>query len=168
MKPYLYILGVLLVGGGIGYFIGQKSATLEQSLQNLDQASQADDPSIRKVLIGQSEAYRLHDPLLLFRDCSNSYVEVDAMSGEARGLEKSVLTCYELFKAGQSIAFNLKDIDIAVLHNSAIVKAGYTKTSELFERQGISGLSGQGLWIMSKSNGKWQISAFWRTEETKK
>jgi hypothetical protein len=42
------------------------------------------------------------------------------------------------------------------------------KTSDLFEKEGISGLLGQGLWLLSKSNGTWQIHAFWWTEESKK
>jgi len=168
MKPYLYILAVLLVGGGIGYFIGQKSAMLERTSQDLGEARQNDDSSVRQILSGQVEAYRLHDSMLLFRDCANSYVEIDGITGEASGLERSVLVSYEVFRAGQSVAFNLKDIDVKVFHNSAIARAAYSKTSELFEKRGVTGLIGQGLWIMSKSAGKWQIDAFWRIEESKK
>jgi hypothetical protein len=168
MKPYLYILGVLLVGGGIGYFIGQKSAILERKSQQWREANQNDESSVREVLFGLSEAYRLHDSLLLFKDCANTYVEIDGITGEARGLEKSVLASYELFRTGQSVAFSLKDIDVKILHNSALVRAGYSKTSEIFEKEGITGLLGQGLWIMSKSTGKWQIDAFWQIEESKR
>jgi hypothetical protein len=168
VKPYLYILGVLLVGGGIGYFVGQKSITFEHALDTGSSAIANDEQSIQQVLSRQSEAYRVHDAMLAFRDCASSYVEIVGITGEARGLQKSVITCYELFKSGQSVNLSLKDLDITIVKNSAIVRANYSKTSELFEKEGISGFLGSGLWVMSKSNGKWQIHAFWYTEEPKK
>src|SRR5262245_11579991 len=81
VKPYLYILGVLLVGGGIGYFIGQRSATLEHWVDNRGIPTATDGQSIQQVLARLSEAYRLHDAMLVFRDCSNSYIEIDAITG---------------------------------------------------------------------------------------
>jgi hypothetical protein len=168
VRPYLYILGVLLVGGGIGYFIGQKSARFEHSLYDSSNVTQNDEQLILQILNRQSEAYRVHDALLVFRDCASSYVEVDGSTGEGRGLEKSVIACHELFRPGQSINFNVKEPDIKIVKNSAVVRASYSKTSDLFEKEGISGLLGQGLWLLSKSNGTWQIHAFWWTEESKK
>ena len=168
MKPYLYILAVLLVGGGIGYFIGQKSVTFEQSVDKGSIATPSDEQAIQQVLSRQGEAYRLHDATLVFRDCSSSYIEIDGMSGETRGLQKSVITAYELFRPGQSISFNLREIDVKIVRNSAVVRAHYSKTSELFEKEGINAFLGSGLWLMSKVNGKWQINAFWYTEETKR
>jgi hypothetical protein len=168
VKPYLYILAVLLVGGGIGYFIGQKSVTFEQSVDKTAIDATSDEQSIKQVLGRQSEAYRLHDATLVFRDCSNSYVEIDGISGETRGLQKSVMTAYQLFRPGQSISLNLREIDVKIVRNSAIVRADYSKTSELFEKEGINAFLGSGLWLMSKVNGKWQIDAFWYTEETKR
>jgi hypothetical protein len=168
MKPYLYILGVLLVGGGIGYFIGQKSRTFEHRLDDAGVATQNDEQLIRQILNRQGEAYRLHDALLVFRDCANSYVEIDGITGEGRGLQESVIACYELFRPGQSVNVNLKELDIKIVKNSAIVRASYSKTSDLFDKEGISGFLGNGLWLLSKSNGRWHIHAFWRTEESKK
>ncbi len=168
MKPYLYIVGVLLVGGGIGFFIGQRSNNVEPPSYKGVTTVESDEQAIQQILDRQSEAYRLHDAILLFRDCASSYVEVDGASGEGRGLQESVIACYGLFKPGQSINLSLKELDIKIVKNAAIVKANYSKTSELFEREGISGFLGSGLWMMSKSNGKWQIHAFWSTEDAKK
>jgi len=168
VKPYLYILGVLLVGGGIGYFIGQKLSTFEHAPYNGVATTNGDEQSIRRILDRQSEAFRLHDAMLLFRDCASSYVEIDGVTGEGRGLQASVIASYELFKPGQNISFNLKEPDIKIVGNSAIVRADYSKTSELFEKEGISGFLGSALWMMSKSNGKWQIHAFLWTEDAKK
>jgi hypothetical protein len=78
------------------------------------------------------------------------------------------MTAYQLFRPGQSISLNLREIDVKIVRNSAIVRADYSKTSELFEKEGINAFLGSGLWLMSKVNGKWQIDAFWYTEETKR
>ena len=168
MKPYLYILGVLLVGGGIGFFVGQRSITIERQTDKELTSTTDAEQSIRGILNRLSEAYRLHDAMSVFRDCSESYVEVDGNSGEGRGLQKSLLVAYELFRPGQSISLNIKEIDIKVVKNTALIRANYSKTSELFDKEGISGLLGSGLWIMSRLNGKWQIQAFWYTEDTAK
>lgn len=168
MKPYLYILAVLMVGGGIGYFIGRKSVTLENSLLKGTSSGQDDSQLIRKVLEGQSEAYKLHDALLLFRDCANSYVEIVGDTGESKGLERSLISYYQMFVSGHSINFTFRITDLKVSKNSALVKASYSKTSDLYEQDGIKGLIGEGLWLLSKSNGKWQINAFSWTEEAKR
>jgi hypothetical protein len=123
---------------------------------------------IRKVLEGQSEAYKLHDALLLFKDCSNSYVEIVEDTGESRGLERSLIYYHQMFVLGHSINFNFKINDLKIAKNSAVVKASYSKTSDLYDQEGIKGLTGEGLWLLSKSNGRWQINAFSWTEEAKK
>jgi hypothetical protein len=168
VKPYLYILAVLLVGGGVGYFIGQKSATIQLSSSEVGSSNQDDTQLIQSVLDAQRQAYELHDSLLLFKDCADSYVEIDANTGETRGLEKAVVFYHDLFKSGQSVTFSLKNPDIRVSKNSAVVKSEYTKTSEAFEQRGIKGLTGDGLWLLAKSNRRWQITAFCWNEEAKK
>ncbi|PYV90688.1 MAG: hypothetical protein DMG05_09370 [Acidobacteria bacterium] len=168
MKPYLYILAVLMVGAGIGYFIGQKSVTFQNSVFKTLTSDQDDSQLIRKVLEGQSEAYKLHDALLLFKDCSNSYVEIVEDTGESRGLERSLIYYHQMFVLGHSINFNFKINDLKIAKNSAVVKASYSKTSDLYDQEGIKGLTGEGLWLLSKSNGRWQINAFSWTEEAKK
>ena len=168
MKPYLYILAVLMVSGSIGYFIGRKSVTLENSLLKTDTSDQDDSQSIRKILERQREAYKLHDALRLFRDCANSYVEIVGDTGESKGLERSLISYYQAFISGHSINFNFKITDLKISKSSAVVRANYSKTSDLYEQDGIKGLNGEGLWLLSKSNGKWQINAFSWVEETKK
>jgi len=168
MKPYLYILAVLMVGAGIGYFIGQKSVTFQNSVFKTLTSDQDDSQLIRKVLEGQSEAYKLHDALLLFKDCSNSYVEIVEDTGESRGLERSLIYYHQMFVLGHSINFNFKINDLKIAKNSAVVKASYSKTSDMYDQEGIKGLTGEGLWLLSKSNGRWQINAFSWTEEAKK
>src|SRR2546426_2532120 len=168
MKPYLYILAVLMVGGAIGYFIGRKSVTLENSLLKTATSDQNDNQLIREILDRQSEAYKLHDALLLFRDCANSYVEIVGDTGESKGLEGSLIFYYQVFISGHSINCKFRITDLTISKNSAVVKANYSKTSDLYEQGGIKGLTGEGLWLLSKSNGKWQINAFSWTEEMKK
>src|SRR5438552_10060706 len=168
MRPYLYILAVLIVGGGIGYFIGRKSVTLENAILKTATSDQDDSQLIKKILDGQCQAYKLHDALLLFRDCANSYVEIVGDTGESRGLERSLISYYQAFVSGHSINFNFRIIDLKISKSSAVVRANYSKTSDLYEQDGIKGLNGEGLWLLSKSNGKWQINAFSWVEETKK
>jgi len=168
MRPYLYILAVLIVGGGIGYFIGRKSVTLENAILKTATSDQDDSQLIKKILDGQCQAYKLHDALLLFRDCANSYVEIVGDTGESRGLERSLISYHQMFVSGHSINFNFRINDLKISKNYAVVKASYSKTSDLYEQEGIKGLTGEGLWLLSKSNGKWQINAFSWTEEMKK
>ena len=157
-----------MVGAGIGYFIGQKSVTFQNSVFKTLTSDQDDSQLIRKVLEGQSEAYKLHDALLLFKDCSNSYVEIVEDTGESRGLERSLIYYHQMFVLGHSINFNFKINDLKIAKNSAVVKASYSKTSDMYDQEGIKGLTGEGLWLLSKSNGRWQINAFSWTEEAKK
>ena len=85
MRPYLYILGVLLVGGGIGYFIGQKSATFEHSLYDSSNVAQNDEQLILQILNRQSEAYRLRHPSGV--QGAPVPMWVDGSTGEGRGRE---------------------------------------------------------------------------------
>jgi hypothetical protein len=167
VKPYLYILAVLLVGGGIGYYVGEKSVTYEQSHLTLSGAGSNDSEAIQKVLKRQGEAYTLHDALLLLRDCSPSYVEINGNSGESYNLERSLISHHELFTAGKSVNFNVINPEIQISKNLAVIKASYSKTSDSYEKEGIKGLVGNGLWILSKTNGRWQIDAFAWTEDVK-
>jgi hypothetical protein len=167
VKPYLYILAVLLVGGGIGYYVGKKSVTYEQSQSTLPGGGPNDSEAIRNVLKRQSEAYSRHDALLLLRDCSPAYVEINGNNGESYNLEKSLISYHELFTAGKGINYNLINPEIQISKNLAIIKASYSKTSDSFEKEGIKGFVGNGVWILSKTNGRWQIDAFSWTEDVK-
>ena len=119
----------------------------------------------KKCLERQSEAYKIHDPLLLYRDCADSYVEVNGNSGESYGLSRALLTHLDEFRAGKSINLNFMNLEIELAGNSAIVKGNFSKTSEVYEQQGFKGLVGQGIWILSKVNDRWRINAFvWREE----
>lgn len=167
MKPYLYILAVLLIGGGIGFYLGMKSVVVEQALTN--SSTQMDDKQLLlKILERQSEAYSLHDELLLLRDCAESYSEVNGATGVTMDLEKAVLFYHEQFKVGKSISFSLKDPEVTISSNSALIKASYSKTSDWYEKMGIKGYAGNGIWLLSKSNGQWQINACAYVEEAKK
>jgi hypothetical protein len=167
VKPYLYILAVLSVGGGIGYYVGKKSLTYEQSHLTLSGSGPNDSQAIRTILERQSQAYTLHDALLLLRDCSPSYVEVNGNNGESYNLEKSLISYHEQFTAGKSITFNLINPEIQISKNLAVIRATYSKTSDSYEKEGTKGLVGQGVWILSKTNGRWQIDAFSWTEDVK-
>ncbi len=161
----MYILAVLLVGGGIGYFVGRSMNPVEKSLQEATSSSANPQEKIKEVLERQSEAYRIHDPLLLYRDCADSYVEVNGNSGESYGLSRALLTHLDEFRAGKSINLNFMNLEIELAGNSAIVKGNFSKTSEVYEQQGFKGLVGQGIWILSKVNDRWRINAFvWREE----
>ena len=165
MKPYMYILAVLLVGGGIGYYLGRQMNPVEKSLQELTSASANPQERIKEIFDRQTEAYRLHDPLLLYRDCADSYVEVNGNGGESYGLSRAVLVHLDEFKAGKSVNLNFMNLEIDVTGNAAIVKGNYSKTSEIYEQQGFKGLVGQGIWILSRVNDRWRINAYtWREE----
>ena len=161
----MYILAVLLVGGGIGYFVGRSINPAEKSLQEATSSSMNPQEKIKEVLDRQSEAYKIHDPLLLYRDCADSYVEVNGNSGESYGLSRALLTHLDEFRAGKSINLNFMNLEIELAGNSAIVKGNFSKTSEIYEQQGFKGLVGQGIWILSRVNDRWRINAFtWREE----
>jgi hypothetical protein len=167
MKPYLYILAVLLVGGGIGYYIGQRSAEWEKASSVAGPSGGDDLQIIKSILERQTEAYDLHDAMLLLRDCAPSYVEINGDTGEAFSLTRAQLFYYDLFHPGKSVTLNLKNPDIRISRNLATVRAGYSKTSEAYEREGIKGKTGEGLWLLSKNNGRWQIVSFAWIEEAK-
>ena len=166
MKPYLYILGVLLVGGGIGFYIGQRSNPKDQIELGVSRAGQQNDQQkIQSILERQVEAYRLHDPFLLFRDCTDSFVEINSNSGETYGLSKAMVLYHDFFKSGKSIIFAIKRIDISVLKSSALVRATYSKISDVYEKEGVKGRVGEGIWIFSKSGDHWLISAYaWKED----
>ncbi|MFN8008865.1 MAG: hypothetical protein U0V70_17940 [Terriglobia bacterium] len=165
MKPYMYILAVLLVGGGIGYFLGRQMTPIEKSLQEVGAPSENPQEKIRAILDRQSEAYRLHDPLLLYRDCADSYVEINSNSGDSYGLSRALLNHLDEFKGGKSVNFNFLNPEIEFMGNSAVVKSNFSKTSDIYEQQGIKGMIGKGIWILSKVNDHWRINAFvWREE----
>jgi hypothetical protein len=167
MKPYLYILAVLLVGGGIGYFIGIKSVAIEQSITN-SARPQDDSQLLLKILERQTEAYKLHDELLLLRDCASNYSEINGNSGATLDLQKTILFYHEQFKEGKSISFVSRNPEIKISKNSALIKALYAKTSDMYEKLEIKGYAGEGVWLLSKSNGTWQINSFAYVEEAKK
>jgi hypothetical protein len=161
----MYILAVLLVGGGIGYFVGRSINPVEKTLQETASSSANSQEKIKEILERQSEAYKIHDPLLLYRDCADSYVEVNGNSGESYGLSRALLTHLDEFKAGKSINLNLMNLEIELAGNSAFVKGSFSKTSEIYEQQGFKGLVGQGIWILSRINDRWRINAYaWREE----
>ena len=165
MKPYMYILAVLLVGGGIGYFVGRQMSPVEKSLQEAVSPPASPQEKIREILERQSEGYRLHDPLMLYRDCADSYVEVNGNNGESYGLSRALLTHLDEFKGGKSVNLNFLNLEIELAGNSAIVKSNFSKTSEIYEQQGFKGLVGHGIWILSRVNEHWKINAFtWREE----
>jgi hypothetical protein len=167
MKPYLYILAVLLVGGGVGFFLGKRSFAPEQSARSIPKSPQDERQAIEVILQRQREAYSLHDPLLLFRDCASTYVEVDATTGASYDLQGAVLRYHAAFQAGKSVAFNLTNPDITILQRCAFVRAQYAKTSDQYEQEGFKGWVGQGIWLLSYSNGQWEINAFAWNEEKK-
>jgi hypothetical protein len=167
MKPYFYILAVLLVGGGIGFYIGMKSVTIEQSLTGTQ--PQLDDKQLLLRLVErQAEAYSLHDELLLLRDCAESYSEVNGTSGLTLDLNKAILFYHEQFREGRSISFSTRNPEVTISKNSALIKSSYSKTSDSYEKIGLKGYAGEGIWLLAKSNGQWQINAFAYVEEAKK
>ncbi|MCI0621747.1 MAG: hypothetical protein L0387_08765 [Acidobacteria bacterium] len=167
MKPYLYILAVLLVGGGIGFFVGQRTAGPGLIVNPSRQGTSDDRTTVEALLNRQKEAYARHDELLLFRDCGAGYVEVNATTGEPYSLQRAIIRHHELFRPGKSVNFVLGTLDVSLMQNSALVRATYSKTSDQYEREGFAGLAGQALWLLSKPGGRWEITAFAWTEEKK-
>jgi len=168
MKPYAYILAVLLTGGVVGFFVGQRSAT-SSLIRNDEASSSLSDPSfaIHSIFQRMSDAYKLHDSMLLFRDCSASYVEVDANSGQSYGLDLALLRYHDEFRPGKSVTFNVLDPEISMMQNAAVVRAKFSKLSDRYEDQGFAGFVGQGVWLLSRGGGRWQIDAFVWTQTKK-
>ena len=168
MRPYLYILAVLLVGGGIGYYIGEKSVEWERTSETGAPSGTNDTQMIQSILQRQTEAYSLHDALMLLRDCTSDYVEINGSSGEVFNLQRAQLFYYDIFRSGKSVNFTFRAPEIKVSGNLAIVKAGYLKTSEIYENAGLKGKVGEGLWTLARNNGRWQIASFAWNEEGKR
>lgn len=164
MKPYLYILIVLSVGGGIGFFVGQKAVIVQPSIAITPETSQADLKFIQQVFERQQEAYRLHDALLLMRDCEKSFLEIDGNTGKSYDLVQSLIYYHEQFKPGKSVRLKLKDLDIKIQKKLAMVHSEYVKTSDMYRDLGYERVEGQGLWLLTKNKGSWQVSVFSRTE----
>jgi hypothetical protein len=167
MKPYLYIVAVLMVGGSVGYFIGQRTADSHAILTPSGRFPSNDRSTVDVLLSRQKEAYAAHDELLLFRDCLASYVEVNAATGETYNLETAIIRQHELFRPGKTVSVLFGNVDVSVMQNSALVRGTYSKTSDQYEQQGFSGLTGQVLWLLSKQGERWQIAASVWTEEKK-
>ena len=167
MKPYFYIVAVLLVGGGIGYFIGQRTVAPGSTVSTSTKPSSDDRSTIEGLLSRQKEAYAAHDELLLFRDCTAGYVEINATTGEMFNLQAAVIRHHELFRPGKTVSVLFGNLDISLMQNSALVRGVYSKTSDQYEPQGFTGLTGQVLWLLSKQAERWQIAAFAWTEEKK-
>ncbi len=109
----------------------------------------------------------MHDALLMLRDCASSYVEVNATTGESYGFHKALTRYHETFGAGKSISFALKNQEITVTQNTAVVRASYSKTSDQFEQQGFQGWTGQGLWLLARTGDRWETVAFSWNEQRK-
>jgi hypothetical protein len=167
MKPYLSILIVLLIGGIAGFYLGQKSSTVERIISERVESPKDERQAIEAVLQRQKQAYSLHDAMLLFRDCSDSYVEVNGTTGQSYNLQKAILQYHESFQPGKAVVFNLINPEIAVLGRFAVVKSEFSKTSDYYEQEGFKGYVGRGVWVMSFPNNQWEITAFAWSEERK-
>ncbi len=167
MKPYLYILLVLLVGGSIGFFIGRQSTALAPSFETPPDTVQSDSDSIQGILERQKEAYRLHDALLLMSDCEHSFVEIDGNSGRSYDLAQTLIYYHEQFKPGKSVRLQFNEPEVSIQKNSAVVRAHYLKTSDMYADQGYEGVAGEGMWLLTKNGGIWRVTVFFRTESFK-
>ncbi|MBM3803199.1 MAG: hypothetical protein FJW26_12935 [Acidimicrobiia bacterium] len=166
MKPYFYILLVLLVGGSIGYFIGQRAGTPSDLAPKSSDSSSDDHATITALLDRQKEAFSAHDELLLFRDCAANYVEINADTGEVFDLQRAVVRHHEEFQPGKTINLGLGSLDIQVMRSAALARGTYSKTSDQFAEQGFSGLGGEVVWLLSKQGARWKIVAsLWREEK---
>ena len=164
MKPYLYILLVLSVGGVIGFFVGREMVVSPPRVETPVETTQADSESIQRILERQVEAYRLKDALLLMRDCEESFVEIDGNSGRSYNLAQALVHYHELFRPDEGIRLQLGQPEVTITHNSAVVRSGYAKTSDRYADQGIESVTGEGQWLLTKVGGVWQITVFFRTE----
>ncbi len=167
MKPYLYILIVLLVGGSIGFFIGRQSTALVPSIATPPETTQSDSDSIQRILERQEEAYRLHDALLLMRDREQSFVEIDGNSGRSYDLAQTLIYYHEQFRSGKSVRLQINEPEVSIKKNSAVVRAHYAKTSDMYADQGYESVVGEGLWLLTKNGGIWRVTVFFRTESFK-
>lgn len=164
MKPYLYILIVLSVGGVIGFFVGQQMVVSPPRVATPVETTQADSETIHRILERQVEAYRLQDALLLMRDCEKSFVEIDANSGRSYNLTQALVYYHQLFHPEKGIRLQLSQPEVQITHNSAVVRSRYVKTSDRYADQGVKSVAGEGLWLLTKNGGVWQITVFFRTE----
>jgi len=167
VKPYFYILAVLLVGGSVGYFVGLRSAGPGKTLSPANKLPSDDRSRIEALCSRQKEAYAAHDELLLFRDCTPNYVEVNATTGEVFNLQKAVIRHHELFRPGKTVRVHFGNLDVSLMQNAAFVRGTYSKTSDQYEQQGFAGLTGEVLWLLYKEGERWQIVASAWTEEKK-
>lgn len=167
MRPYFYIIAVLLVGGSIGYFIGQRTGG-PSVLPSPSSGLQHDDRAMIETLLNrQKEAYAAHDEFSLFRDCAASYVEINASTGEVLSFQRAMIYYHELLKPGKAVNVLFDNLVVSVMQNAALVQATYSKTSDLYEQQGLTGLTGKVLWLLSKEGDRWRIAASAWTEEKK-
>lgn len=164
MKPYLYILIVLSVGGVIGFFVGREVVVSPPRVETPVETTQADSEAILRILERQVEAYRLKDALLLMRDCEESFVEIDGNSGRSYNLAQALVFYHELFQPDEGIRLQLGQPEVTITRNSAVVRSGYVKTSDQYADQGIERVTGEGQWLLTKVGGGWRITVFFRTE----
>ena len=164
MKPYLYILVVLSVGGVIGFFAGRETVVSPPQPETPVQTTQADSEAIHRILERQVEAYRLQDAFLLMRDCEKSFVEIDGNSGRSYDLAEALVYYHQLFQPEKGIRLELSQPEVSNTHNSAVVRSQYVKTSDRYADQGVKSVAGEGLWLLTKNGDVWQVTVFFRTE----
>ncbi len=164
MKPYLYILIVLSVGGVIGFFVGREMVAPLPQVATPVETTQADSEEIQRILERQVEAYRLKDALLLMRDCEESFVEIDGNSGRSYSLAQALVHYHQMFQPDEGIRLQLGQPEVTITHNSAVVRSRYVKTSDRYADQGIERVTGDGQWLLIKDGDVWQITVFFRTE----
>jgi len=167
MRPYFYIVAVLLVGGSIGYFLGQRTVEPRTLLTTSNKLPSDDRSALQTLLNRQKDAFAAHDEFLLFRDCAAGYVEVNATTGETLNLQAAIIRYHELFRPGKTVSVLFGNLDISLMQNAAFARGTYSKTSDQYEQQGFSGLTGQVSWLFSKQGERWQIAASVWTEEKK-
>ncbi len=168
MKPYLYILLVLTVGGAIGFFVGRETVVPPPLPETTAKTTQADSESIHRILERQVEAYRLRDAFLLMRDCEKSFVEIDGNSGRSYDLAEALVYYHQLFKPEKGIRLQLDQPEVSITHNSAVVRSRYLKTSDRYADQGVESVAGDGLWLLTRYGAVWQVTVFFRTETVKR
>lgn len=164
MKPYLYILIVLSVGGVIGFFVGREMVAPLPQVATPVETTQADSEEIQRILERQVEAYRLKDALLLMRDCEESFVEIDGNSGRSYSLAQALVHYHQMFQPEEGIRLQLGPPEVTITHNSAVVRSRYVKTSDRYADRGIERVTGDGQWLLTKDGDVWQITVFFRTE----
>ena len=168
MKPYLYILLVLSVGGAIGFFVGRETIVSPPQPDTPAKTTQADSESIHRILERQVESYRLRDAFLLMRDCEKSFVEIDGNSGRSYDLAEALVYYHQLFQPKKGIRLQLNQPEVSITHNSAMVRSRYLKTSDRYADQGVESVAGEGLWLLTRNGAGWQVTVFFRTESVKR